>query len=63
MSKFTNLMDYKLLLHAITNSNITSFFRFVDIDGIISFAHAPVNVTDFSIGNINCVLHFPQKKI
>jgi hypothetical protein len=43
-------MDYKLLLHAITNSNMTSFFRFVDIDGLISFAHVPVNVTDFSNG-------------
>jgi hypothetical protein len=30
------------------------------IDGIISFAHAPVNMTDFSIGSINCVRHFPQ---
>ena len=28
--------------------------------GIISLAHAPVNVTDFSIGSINCVRHFPQ---
>ena len=47
------------------NSNMTSFFRFVDkqrfIDGIISFAHATVNVTDFSIGSINCVRHFPQE--
>jgi hypothetical protein len=25
-----------------------------------SLAHAPVNVTDFSIGSINCVRHFPQ---
>ena len=38
-------------------SNITSFFRFVNKRasypfGIISLAHAPVNVTDFSIGSI-----------
>jgi hypothetical protein len=41
------------------NSNITSFFRFVNKRasypfGIISLAHVPVNVTDFSIGSINC---------
>jgi hypothetical protein len=46
-------------------SNITSFFCFVNKRasypfGIISLAHAPVNVTDFSIGSINCVRHFPQ---
>jgi hypothetical protein len=39
---------------------MTSFFRFVNKRasypfGIISLAHAPVNVTDFSIGSINCV--------
>jgi hypothetical protein len=38
-------------------SNITSFFRFVNKRasypfGIISLAHAPLNVTDFSIGSI-----------
>ena len=43
----------------IYNSNITSFFRFVNKRasypfGIISLAHAPVNVTDFSISSINC---------
>ena len=43
-----------------------TFFRFVNKRasypfGIISFAHAPVNVTDFSIGSINCVRHFPIK--
>ena len=32
------------------------------IDGIISFAHAPVNVTDFSIGSINCVRYFRKRK-
>jgi len=31
-----------------------------NIDGIISFAHVQVNVTDFSIGSINCVRHFLQ---
>ena len=41
------------------NSNIISFFRFVNKRasypfGIISLAHALVNVTDFSIGSINC---------
>jgi hypothetical protein len=49
----------------ILNSNMTSFFRFVNKRasypfGIISLIHAPVNVTDFSIGSINCVRHFPQ---
>ena len=38
---------------------MTSFFRFVNKResypfGIISLAHAPVDVTDFSIGSINC---------
>ena len=37
---------------------MTSLFRFVNKRtnypfGIISLAHAPVNVTDFSIGSIN----------
>jgi hypothetical protein len=46
-------------------SNMTSFFRFVNKwasyqFGIISLDHAPMNVTDFSIGSINCVRHFPQ---
>jgi hypothetical protein len=40
-------------------SNITSFFRFANkrasyLFSIISLAHAPVIVTDFSIGSINC---------
>ena len=39
--------------------NMPSFFRFVNKRasypfGINSLAHAPVNVTDFSIGSINC---------
>jgi hypothetical protein len=43
----------------IRDSYITSFFRFVNKRasypfGIISLAHAPVNVTDFSIGSIHC---------
>jgi hypothetical protein len=38
---------------------MTSIFRFVNKQasypfGIISLAHAPVNVTDFFIGSINC---------
>ena len=38
---------------------MTSFFRFVNKRasypfGIISLAHVRVNVTDFSIGSINC---------
>jgi hypothetical protein len=44
------------------NSNMISFFRFVSKRasypfGIISLAHAPVNVTDFSIGSIHCNLN------
>jgi hypothetical protein len=39
-------------------SNITSFFRFVDKRaiyrlGIISLAHTPVHVTDFSVVNVH----------
>jgi hypothetical protein len=38
---------------------MTFFFRFVNKQasytfGMISLAHSPVNVTDFSIGSINC---------
>jgi hypothetical protein len=41
-------------------SNFTSFFRFVNKRasypfGIISLVYAPMNVTDFSIGSINCM--------
>jgi hypothetical protein len=44
------------------HSNFTSFFRFVNKRasypfGLISLAHAPVNVTDFSIGSLNCPIH------
>ena len=40
------------------NSNMTSFFRFVNNRasyrlGIISLAHAPVHVTDFSVINVH----------
>ena len=50
----------------IVYSNITSFFRFANKRasysfGIISLAHAPVNVTDFSIGSINCNLNNADK--
>jgi len=46
-------------IKAKVNSNMTSFIRFVNKRasypfGIISLAHAPVNVTDFSIDSINC---------
>ena len=46
-------------------SKMTFFFRFANKRasypfGIISLADAPVNVTDFSIGSINCVRHFSQ---
>ena len=58
----SKLEIYKWFIHY---SNMTSFFRFVNKRasypfGIISLAHAPVNVTDFSIGSINCVRHFQQ---
>jgi hypothetical protein len=46
------------------NSNMTSFFRFVDKRAIYRWYNfirmAMVNVTDFSIGSIICVRHFPQ---
>jgi hypothetical protein len=54
------------LIHVLhVYSNTTSFFHFVNKRasypfGIISLAHAPVNATDFFIGRINCVRHFPQ---
>jgi hypothetical protein len=46
-------------LSCINNSNMTSFFRFSNKRasypfGIISLAHAPVNVTEFNIGSIHC---------
>ena len=45
-------------METIQHSNMT-FFRFVNKRasypfGIISLAHTLVNVTDFSIGSINC---------
>ena len=41
---------------------MTSYFRFANKRvsypfGIISLAHTPVNVTDFSIGSTNCNLN------
>ena len=36
------------------DSNMTSLFPFVKKDRIISLAHAQMNVTDVSIGSINC---------
>jgi hypothetical protein len=47
-----------LLRFSLTNSNITSLFRFVTKRtiyrlGIISLAHAPVHVTDFSVVNVH----------
>ena len=55
----TRIFNDHVYVYAITS------FRFVSKRasypfGIISLAHAPVNVSDFSIGSINCVLHFPQ---
>ena len=47
-------------------SSTTFFFRFLNKRAksypfrIISLAHVPVNVTDFSIGSIHFVRHFPQ---
>ena len=53
---------------AILYSNMISFFCFVNKRAsypfdIISLAHAPVNVTDFSIGSINCVTFSPNVDI
>jgi hypothetical protein len=49
---------YWLLSTSNANSNITSFFRFVNKRaiyrlGIISSAHAPVHVTDFPVVNVH----------
>ena len=61
----TICLNVRLSVQLNINSNMTSFFRFVNKRasypfGIILLAHASVNVTDFSIGSINCVRHFPQ---
>ena len=58
------LIFNEMMMRSALYSNMT-FFRFVYKRasypfGIISLAHAQVNVTDFSIGSINCVRHFPQ---
>ena len=52
------IQKFNLGLHYISNSNMTSFFRFVDKQAIyrlciISLAHAPVHVTDFSVVNVH----------
>jgi hypothetical protein len=65
LSTILKKMQLRNLVLNIDNSSMTSFFCFVDKRasypfGIISLAHAPVNVTDFSIDSINCVRHFPQ---
>ena len=54
-----NLTYLKENRWSITHSNMTSFFRCVNKQasypfGKISLAHAPVNVTYFFIGSINC---------
>jgi hypothetical protein len=61
--KFRNVATFIWIAHFFSNVyfNITSFFRFVNKRasypfGIISFAHAPVNVTDLSIGSMLEVL-------
>ena len=59
ISKVKKMKSHLQLQYNITNSNMPSFFRFLNKRasypfGIISLAHAPVNVTDFSIGSINC---------
>ena len=54
-----HIMDWKhLSIKYIINSNITSFFRFVNKRaiyrlGIMSLAHAPVHVTDFPVVNVH----------
>ena len=52
-------VDSRVFTRMLNNSNMTSFLRFVNKRAsyplcIISLAHAPVNVTDFSIGSIHC---------
>ena len=58
ISNDIKIEDCKLWNASTINSNITSFFRFVDkraiyLLGIISLAHAPVHVTDFSVVNVH----------
>jgi hypothetical protein len=52
-------MDWRILVFYLKFTNIRkrSSYPF----SIISLAHAPVNMTDFSIGSINCVGHFFRK--
>ena len=44
---------YWLLSTSNANSNITSFFRFVNKRAIYRSAHAPVHVTDFPVVNVH----------
>ena len=59
MFALRHIMDWKhLSIKDIINSNITSFFRFVNKRAIyrlsiMSLAHAPVHVTDFPIVNVH----------
>ena len=59
MFALRHIMDWKhLSIKYIINSNITSFFRFVNKRaiyrlGIMSLAHAPVHVTDFPVVNVH----------
>ena len=51
-------LESEWFITIITNSNLTSFFRFVDKRtiyrlGIISLAHAPMHVTDFPVINVH----------
>ena len=54
-----HIMDWKhLSIKYIINSNITSFYRFVNKRaiyrlGIMSLVHAPVHVTDFPVVNVH----------
>jgi len=55
--KHAQLHKTQITHRIVNNSNMTSFFRFVNNRenypfGINSLAHAPVNVTDFFIGSI-----------
>jgi hypothetical protein len=62
MSKSTNTVVYfhwKAVIYIYPCGKCRTFFRLVNKRasypfGIISLAHAPVNVTDFSIGSIHC---------
>ena len=66
LSHFVYFFFFKLWIY-MKYSNLVSLFRFVNKRtsypfGIISLAHASVNMTDFSIGSINCVRLFRKRK-